>query len=96
MTINKAQGKSFNEVGAYFPEDVFSHGQLYVAFSRVRTPAGLKIDTKHGSVKKILYNEFCYEVNVEMKDKPEIKRYLEKHTLAEKRRTKSMSTKTPQ
>ncbi|KAK6761116.1 hypothetical protein RB195_022255 [Necator americanus] len=57
MTINKAQGQSFNEVGVYFPEDLFSHGQLYVAFSRVRTPAGLKVDTKHGSVKNILYNE---------------------------------------
>ncbi|ETN81075.1 hypothetical protein NECAME_08737 [Necator americanus] len=69
MTINKVQGQSFNEVGLYFPEDLFSHGQLYVAFSRVRTPAGLKGDTKHGSVKNILYNEILREADAEKKMK---------------------------
>ena len=34
MMINKAQGQTFDRVGIYLPAPVFSHGQLYVAFSR--------------------------------------------------------------
>lgn len=34
MTINKAQGQTMGTVGIYLPEPVFTHGQLYVAFSR--------------------------------------------------------------
>ena len=43
MTINKAQGQTFDKVGVFLPEPVFAHGQLYVALSRVRSKDSLKI-----------------------------------------------------
>ena len=43
MTINKAQGQTFEKVGIYLPSPVFSHGQLYVAFSRARSLASVKV-----------------------------------------------------
>ena len=35
MTAHKSQGQTFNKVGIYLPSQFFSHGQLYVALSRV-------------------------------------------------------------
>src|SRR5437870_1048671 len=35
MTISKAQGQTIKFVVTFLPRPVFSHGQLYVAFSRV-------------------------------------------------------------
>ena len=49
MTINKSQGQTFDHVGIFLPEPVFSHGQLYVAFSRARTLVGVKVQVHNDS-----------------------------------------------
>jgi hypothetical protein len=43
MTINKSQGQTFKTVGLYLPKPVFTHGQLYVAFSRVGDGIGVRL-----------------------------------------------------
>jgi hypothetical protein len=43
MTINKAHGQTLKMVGIFLPKPVFTHGQLYVAMSRIGCPEGVKL-----------------------------------------------------
>ncbi|KAJ8886368.1 hypothetical protein PR048_012579 [Dryococelus australis] len=37
MTINNSQGQTFDRIGIYLPNPVFTHGQFYVALSRAKS-----------------------------------------------------------
>jgi len=60
MTVNKSQGQSFNYVGVDLRIPPFTHGQLYVALSRVTDIANLSLllpPNNTGTVGNIIYPE---------------------------------------
>lgn len=57
MTINKAQGQTFKWCGINLSEPCFSHGQLYVACSRVGSPEHLFIYSPNNKATNIVYKQ---------------------------------------
>jgi hypothetical protein len=57
MTINKAQGQSLNFAGVNLETPCFSHGQLYVACSRVGTAKNLYLLAPQGKSKNVVYKQ---------------------------------------
>lgn len=55
MSINKAQGQTLQVCGVNLEEPCFSHGQLYVAWSRVGAPRNLFIYTPHNTTKNVVH-----------------------------------------
>jgi ATP-dependent DNA helicase PIF1 len=68
MTINKSQVQRLSNVGLYLKKNVFTHGQLYVALSRVTEKKQLKIlienyDGSCGTItKNIVYKEVLQSI----------------------------------
>ena len=57
ITINKAQGQSIRYCGLNLSSQCFSHGQLYVARSRVGSPANLFVFAPEGQTRNVVYLE---------------------------------------
>jgi len=55
MSISKAQAQSLNVTGINLETHCFSHGQLYVAFSRVGTGKNLYVFAPDAKTKNIVY-----------------------------------------
>ncbi|GJU81416.1 ATP-dependent DNA helicase PIF1-like protein [Tanacetum coccineum] len=68
MTINKSQGQTLSQVGLFLRRPIFSHGQLYVAVSRVKNKKGLKVlcSDKDGnysnSTSNVVYKEVLVRI----------------------------------
>ncbi|XP_057299673.1 uncharacterized protein LOC130630262 [Hydractinia symbiolongicarpus] len=63
MSINKAQGQTFEKVGILLRRPCFSHGQLYVAFSRARAFGDVRVSVVPSS-RQGFFNRECYTQNV--------------------------------
>ncbi|KAH9571718.1 hypothetical protein CY35_02G107800, partial [Sphagnum magellanicum] len=60
IIINKSQGQTLNNIGLYLLSSVYSHGQLYVAISRVTSSANIKIFSGQGPdgyMQNVVYKE---------------------------------------
>ncbi len=65
MTINKAQGQTLQLMGLYLPKPVFSHGQLYVALSRVGSKDNVSVFVVDGQHEGL---EGVYTKNIVFKE----------------------------
>lgn len=55
MTINKAQGQTMTYIGIYLKTECFSHGQLYVALSRVSSSENVYVCASSTKTTNIVY-----------------------------------------
>ena len=65
MTINKAQGQTLDNVSIWLGDDhVFTHGQLYVALSRVSDLKKIKIATNNVNLltRNVVYKEIFQNI----------------------------------
>jgi ATP-dependent DNA helicase PIF1 len=68
MTINKAQGQTFDRVGLYLSSPVFAHGQLYVALSRVRRFDDIRVLIKNSYEQGFLPDGTAFTKNIVYKE----------------------------
>ncbi|GBM59989.1 ATP-dependent DNA helicase PIF1 [Araneus ventricosus] len=57
MTINKAQGQTFDKICLDLSKPVFSHGQLYVGLSRVRSFDSVTVVSPNSEIYNCVYRE---------------------------------------
>ena len=55
ITINKSQGQTLGCCGLHFGQGCFSHGQAYVAFSRVGSPDMLYVFAPNGRTRNVVF-----------------------------------------
>lgn len=69
ITINKSQGQTYNRVGIDLQVPVFTHGQLYVAFSRARDGRKIKVKISENQEQgRLLHDEQEFTRNVVFKE----------------------------
>ena len=57
MTMHKSQGQSFERMGIYIDTPLFTHGQLYVALSRVGKAGGIFMHIVNKDQNKITFTD---------------------------------------
>ncbi len=57
MTINKSQGQTFDKICLDLSNPVFSHGQLYVGLSRVRSFDSVTVVSPTSEIINCVYQE---------------------------------------
>ena len=69
LTINRSQGQSANKCGILLPKNVWTHGQVYVAFSQCENPTifcmGRAVTFQRLQGKKRAWEEMYQECGVQ-------------------------------
>ena len=64
ITVNKSQGQTFDKLGVYLPQPVFSHGQLYVAFSRAKSFSNIFVQIENTSTQGTTFTQNVVYKNI--------------------------------